>query len=158
MPGHRTWIEMHPNELKSCKFCGKGFIPKQNGARINHCSDICYIEDRKKKHRESARRNCKNWKNYGLHNEERFEEDKIIDNDITWKTVLEKQGRNCGLCGLEVNTKDFYINENGWFVMGNTYPTVDHITPRSIGGFHSWDNVRLAHNICNRMKSNKYIG
>lgn len=32
------------------------------------------------------------------------------------------------------------------------YPTIDHIVAMANGGGHTWDNVQLAHAICNSYK------
>ena len=46
-------------------------------------------------------------------------------------------------------------DENNSFIAGNDYPSIDHIIPISKGGQHTWDNVQLAHMICNSIKNNK---
>lgn len=44
-------------------------------------------------------------------------------------------------------------NDRSWNgVFGALYPTVDHITALANGGGHTWDNVQLAHAICNSYK------
>ena len=35
---------------------------------------------------------------------------------------------------------------------GPKHPTIDHIIPMSKGGGHVWDNVQVAHAICNSIK------
>ena len=42
-------------------------------------------------------------------------------------------------------------------MIGANYPSIDHIIPVSRGGLHSWDNVRLAHFLCNAVKSDSMI-
>jgi 5-methylcytosine-specific restriction endonuclease McrA len=36
-----------------------------------------------------------------------------------------------------------------------TAPTVDHIIPLARGGSHTWDNVQLAHHLCNSLKGDR---
>lgn len=43
----------------------------------------------------------------------------------------------CGICGDEVSPRAFHV---------------DHVIPLSKGGQHSYENVQLAHPICNRRK------
>ena len=49
------------------------------------------------------------------------------------------------------------MTEEGYFIAGNSYPSIDHIIPVSRGGTHTWDNVQLAHRYCNSIKSNKLV-
>ena len=55
---------------------------------------------------------------------------------------------------------DLYVNIQGpCFYYGSPqaplYPTMDHIIPISKGGGHTWENVQVAHRVCNLNKSNK---
>lgn len=34
-------------------------------------------------------------------------------------------------------------------------PSIDHIVPMSLGGAHTWENVALAHHLCNALKGNR---
>ena len=61
----------------------------------------------------------------------------------------------CKICGKKCNYNDYREDENGSFIAGNDYPSIDHIVPISKGGQHTWDNVQLAHMICNSIKNNK---
>ena len=61
----------------------------------------------------------------------------------------------CHLCGRICDFEDSYTREDGAFIAGNNYPSIDHVKPLSKGGEHSWDNVKLAHRICNTMKRDK---
>ncbi len=70
------------------------------------------------------------------------------DPDVTLKRVLKRDGGTCQICGEPVDVQDKTNNR-----MGGRYPTVDHIVPISKGGAHVWDNVRLAHMICNSYKN-----
>ena len=80
----------------------------------------------------------------------------VIDNDITVEGLFERDKGICHLCGDKCNPKDFEIRD-GHFIVGKSYPSIDHVQPRSKGGVHSWDNVNLAHHYCNTLKSNKDI-
>lgn len=74
--------------------------------------------------------------------------------DITLQAVYNRDGGRCKLCGGLCDFGDYTIKD-GVTLVGNDYPSIDHIKPLSRGGAHAWDNVQLAHMQCNRVKSNK---
>lgn len=39
-----------------------------------------------------------------------------------------------------------------YYCSGPMYPSIDHIVPMSKGGGHVWENVQVAHIICNTEK------
>ena len=43
------------------------------------------------------------------------------------------------------------------FVAGNMYPSADHVVPLRNGGTHTPGNLRIAHRLCNALKSDKSI-
>ena len=63
----------------------------------------------------------------------------------------------CHICGKVCDFEDYTIRDDGTFVAGNNYPSIDHVIPLSKGGSHSWGNVKLAHRVCNSRKSNKSL-
>lgn len=75
------------------------------------------------------------------------------DSKVTLKRLLKKQNGICQLCGRPVD-----VSDRAGLRMGNNYPTVDHIVPFSLGGSHTWDNVQLAHMICNSIKCANAVG
>ena len=77
----------------------------------------------------------------------------VVDNDITIEGLFERDQGVCHICNEKCNQGDFEI-KNGAFIVGRTYPSIDHVVPRSKGGVHSWENVKLAHHYCNTIKSN----
>lgn len=60
---------------------------------------------------------------------------------ITLQKLIERNGLTCAICGLPC----FYFG-NG---CTDLYPTIDHIVPISKGGGHTWNNVQIAHRLCN---------
>lgn len=71
------------------------------------------------------------------------------DGSINWRTLSERLGHcNCEICGEPCDP-----NDRRWGDMGPFYPSVDCIVPMSKGGSYTWDNVQLAHCICNMLKS-----
>ena len=75
----------------------------------------------------------------------------IVDKDISLEKIYQRDKGICYICGLKCFYSD-YVKKDNTFIAGNYYPSIEHIKPLSKGGLHSWDNVRLAHRICNTMK------
>lgn len=69
------------------------------------------------------------------------------DEGVTLKQVRIKYKDICQICGKPI---DATAIENGH--IKRLYPTIDHIIPLSKGGAHTWDNVQLAHMMCNSGK------
>lgn len=67
--------------------------------------------------------------------------------------LYERDNGICYLCGKPCDWND-KEEKNGVIVYGNNYPSRDHVIPKSKGGEHSWENLRLAHRLCNTRKSN----
>ncbi len=80
-----------------------------------------------------------------------------VDNDITVLGLFLRDGGVCSLCGGRCDSEDYEMKD-GVFIAGNNYPSIDHIIPLSKGGEHSWDNVQLAHRICNTKKRDRVYG
>lgn len=73
------------------------------------------------------------------------------DAGINWKTLAQRDGLECHICGDLCDPLDKTV-ANGVHRHGITFPTVDHLLPLSRGGTDTWDNVRLAHLWCNSLK------
>jgi 5-methylcytosine-specific restriction endonuclease McrA len=57
---------------------------------------------------------------------------------------MERYGDQCALCGFAVPAIKSQKHPLS--------PTVDHKVPMKNGGGHVWENVQLAHRICNSYK------
>ena len=66
--------------------------------------------------------------------------------------VYERDGGVCYLCGKTCDWNDVTVRD-GVLIYGNNYPSRDHVIPKSKGGMNDWSNIRLAHRICNSLKS-----
>lgn len=77
-----------------------------------------------------------------------------VDTDITVEGLYRRDNGVCYLCGGRCNYEDYTVID-GNFIAGDWYPSVDHVIPLAKGGKHSWDNVMLAHRLCNSRKSDK---
>lgn len=58
--------------------------------------------------------------------------------------LVLRDGEDCWICGRRL---DFDADPND-----NMYPSIDHVKARCRGGSDSYDNLRLAHRICNSTK------
>ena len=67
---------------------------------------------------------------------------------ITLKKLIKRNGLKCAICGGMCD-----LNDHTWSAYsGPMYPSIDHIVPMAKGGGHTWDNVQIAHIICNSHK------
>ena len=125
----------------SCEKCGAIFM--QYGEQHTLCknchNEVIRIRNRA---RDSINRRLR---------ESRARENGKVDYSITLSKLIKRDNHICKLCGRMVNEDDYvYIGDT--FVAGNDYPSVDHIKPLSKGGVHQWNNVQLAHRLCNSLK------
>jgi 5-methylcytosine-specific restriction endonuclease McrA len=64
---------------------------------------------------------------------------------ILISVLIERDGTTCSLCPAEID-----------FTLKHPHPgskSLDHIIPISAGGSHTYDNVALAHLVCNISKN-----
>lgn len=83
----------------------------------------------------------------------RIPKDKRIDR-IDLHDLFKRDDGVCHICGKQCNWNDYTVTDTT-IIAGNWYPSVDHIVPVSLGGADAWDNVKLAHRICNSLRGNK---
>jgi 5-methylcytosine-specific restriction endonuclease McrA len=69
---------------------------------------------------------------------------------IHWTTLGERDNWICHLCQCQVEK----IAGTAKFLMG---ASVDHVIPIAKNGLHSWQNVKLAHLLCNMQKGAKVL-
>lgn len=114
-----------------CRECGSHYTDNQENSA--GCSDSCKNKFARRK-RE-------------LNRYKRLKENGTIDWDINLERLIKRDKGHCHLCNSKVIVNDDYNSDY--------YPSIDHVIPISKGGTHTWDNVKLAHRICNTYKSNK---
>ena len=120
-----------------CEQCGDIFI-----GDTKYCSKKC----RNKYHQHiKSRKRIVNAKTNGN-----------IDYTITLDKLIKRDNNICYICNRECNLSDYTYNGNT-FIAGNYYPSIDHVIPIVKGGTHEWNNIRLAHRICNSIKSDKLL-
>lgn len=120
------------NYVHICPVCGKEF--KGTKQRVT-CSSEC---GKKRANRIASR---KKDRRFGY------------KNCIRWQDIRNRTGSmTCALCGGQCDDTDFVIRSDGTVICGDNYPSVDHIVAHANGGTDTWDNVQLAHRICNDRK------
>lgn len=82
------------------------------------------------------------------HRDKRIAKEKRIDVGINALSLFKRDNGRCWICGGECNLNDYVIRD-GVFIAGNWYPSVDHLVAVCDGGENSWENVKLAHRVCN---------
>lgn len=80
-----------------------------------------------------------------------------IEWNISLEKLIQRDEGICKICGRQVDTEDYYYTDEGYFIAGDNYPSIDHIIPLAKGGTHTWDNIQLAHRHCNSIKSDNII-
>lgn len=75
------------------------------------------------------------------------------------KSLKELYKRDKGICYICGNKCDYedYTYRGNTFIAGNYYPSIDHVIPISKGGTDDWNNLKLAHRLCNSIKSDKEL-
>lgn len=135
-------------EYRKCNCCGKDFFAYYKTSI--YCSESCKRKAKKMRRKERDPQYKQNQK--------RFKREKgyiarakkygcEYEYGITIKSVFKRDNGICKICGKPCDMSDRTYGD-----YGPNYPSVDHIIPLSRGGSHTWNNVQLAHMICNSYK------
>lgn len=147
------------DKKRTCIVCGNAYTIRlwqsytgvKNIRESGYCSPKCQ-ELKKKERNKEYRKLHKSNDNYRARARKFGCE---YDKTVTKKAVFKKFGLKCALCGEMCDPEDHEFRiENGKKVhyTGLYYPTIDHIIPMAKRGGHTWDNVQVAHMICNSRK------
>lgn len=131
-----------------CEICGNEYTVRTRMEKegLKYCTDNGCCSDacaRKKNHRKNrmngySKSHRHRARKYGCE----------YDGTVTLKRLIKRNGLRCGICGGTCDP-----NDHSWTdYFGAMSPTIDHIIPLSKGGGHTWDNVQVAHAICNSKK------
>ena len=135
---NRKLIEKLAKTKRVCQGCGKEYTPLRNNQI--YCSKNC-------RDRVYARNNPDYTSAKGHRYRSRMAS--VEHEEFIASEIYERDRWRCGICGKKVNKKLRHPDLLS--------PTLDHITPLSLGGPHTRDNVQLAHYICNIKKGNRNI-
>lgn len=122
-------------EFKTCPECGTQHL----NSRTKYCSIAC-------RRKATNRRTDK-----------RLKKVKKKDSGINLKKIYNRDNGTCWICGGWCDWDDYTIDKKGNFIVGRTYPSIDHVYPIAKGGDHVWGNIRLAHHYCNTIKSDRVV-
>lgn len=144
------------NRTGICEICGKPYTVRafveSCGIKYARDSGVCSPECHEAKKRKMRRLAHK-----GRRDSHRYRARKYgceYDSSVNLKKLIKRDGLRCAICGEMCDPTD-----HGWTKdFGPLYPTIDHIIPMAKGGGHTWDNVQVAHAICNSYKSDKEEG
>ena len=149
LSSYQLSIQEKYDAVRACEVCGKQYTLRermQDGdtryCRDNGCCSKECLKKRARKAQKIRERGYRNHKGrarkYGC----------AFDSSVTLKALIKRNGLRCAICGEMCEPDD-----HGWTDhTGPKHPTIDHIIPMSKGGGHVWDNVQVAHAICNSIK------
>lgn len=140
------------DEVHTCKVCGRQYTVRQYmescGLSLysdaGYCSKTCKYLRTRSKANESRKKHPRENKN---HYDRARKLGLPRDRGITLRKLIERDGLYCAICGMAC----IYSGDS----KSDLYPSIDHIIPMKKGGGHTWDNVQVAHRICNSIKGAK---
>lgn len=145
--------EAELNATGICNVCGKPYVVRdyvqsmglKYARNVGVCSSECNRKQIRKRERERRKRVGKK----DNHRKRAREYGCEYDPSITLKRLIKRDGLQCKICG-----NDCKLDDHSWSkYAGPLYPSIDHIIPMAKGGGHTWNNVQVAHMICNSKKS-----
>lgn len=146
--------QLHQMEIR---FCSCGQVVPWGMKRCERCAELTAREQRIEAARRARQRNPEE-----VRRRERIREHKRrlriesngFDKTVDLNTLYKRDHGICYICGKVCDWSDFQ-KIDGNFIVGGTYPTVEHVKPLCKGGTHTWDNVKLACFACNTKKGRK---
>lgn len=138
-------IKKQKRIIKVCEQCGESFAGINTNAK--YCCDGCRKRAANRKKELSKDTKMKKAKLNGQ-----------FDSDITLEKLVKQYGLKCYICHENCNWNDHTITSSGHFIVGKTYPTIEHVIAIYNGGTHSWNNVRVSCHDCNTHKGTKPLG
>jgi 5-methylcytosine-specific restriction endonuclease McrA len=149
-------------ESRHCEYCGNMFNPSSGlGGDLNFLDrdDLVF-----KLQRKTCSEECSLIRTWQISVREGMLPDAEFDKTITWDAVWQRFGPYCYICGQESiynqEDLDLRMGTKAWKARWGDYrrgdpsrdAVVEHVYPRSKGGTHTWDNVRISCTRCNLIK------
>lgn len=135
-----------------CEICGNEYTIRTRMEKegLKNCTDngCCSKACAKKRSRRKLRKS--GFPKNHLHRAHKY--GCAYESGITLEKLIKRDGLRCCICGEMCDPDDHSWTEYS----GPMYPTIDHIIPMSKGGGHTWNNVQVAHAICNSKKGDQY--
>lgn len=119
---------------RKCKECGI-----EVGKFIDYCKVCCHL--RKKARKKAGSRTAKA--------KRRAKKKAVVNASVSLRAIALAHGCKCHICGKKVNMR---------LKDGPMMPSMDHVVPLALGGWHDLLNLRVTHWQCNVIKSDKYSG
>lgn len=85
----------------------------------------------------------------------RINKSNLVDKNINLTKLYKRDEGVCYLCDERCDWNDKVVTVKGHTIVGEKYPSIEHVVPLSKGGMHSWENVKLACMRCNTLKGDK---
>jgi 5-methylcytosine-specific restriction endonuclease McrA/predicted Zn-ribbon and HTH transcriptional regulator len=153
LSSYQLSIQEKYDAIHVCEVCGKQYTLRermQNGD-TKYCRDsgCCSNECTKKRARKAQKIRERGYRN---HKGRARKYGCAFDSSVTLKALVRRNGLRCAICGEMCDPNDHEWTKH----FGPTSPTIDHIIPMAKGGGHIWDNVQVAHAICNSTKGAQY--
>lgn len=139
------------NSRRTCECCGKEYFKGKESNANKFCGEECKERIQKEKAKQYRKVNKRPNK------DRRWTKNGKADYSICLSKLFERDNGKCHICGGQTDYDDFIRDANEHFIAGNNYPSIDHVIAIANGGLHQWDNVKLAHRICNSIKHTKEI-
>ena len=122
----------------TCKWCGIAFYAKYGTKKRKYCGDNCA---------KAARNN-----RVAFYARIRHQKTRVLCANGTYRDPISLRRlylRDGGVCQICFKKVEWGLKTNGAGGNDHLSATRDHIIPIACGGDHTWENVRLAHFICN---------
>lgn len=152
LSSYQLSIQEKYDVVRVCEVCGNEYTIRDRMTKegLKYCTDsgccsnFCTKKRARIKHRAGGFRDNHRHraKIYGCE----------YDGSVTLKKLIKRNGLRCAICGEMCDPNDHEWTDYS----GPKRPTIDHIIPMAKGGGHVWDNVQVAHAICNCRKGDKY--
>lgn len=141
--------EAYENQLEEWR------IAREARKEANHRKDFCIVCGKEYETYNPAQKTCSKECGKKLahaHKHKRIPKSQLVDKDITLEALYRRDSGVCYLCGRPCDW-----NDKTDTIVGDNYPSIDHVVPISKGGLHAWGNIKLAHFGCNRKKADTLL-